>query len=105
MLVTSEFVFVSITASTLPCFHIPGRYFVLSGHRCIDSAEFWNRPNSMYTGKAVEVCNDFSFFGVEDDELIGVHVSDVEPPLGGVKALVIEAYCWARDGNIRDLLE
>jgi len=59
----------------------------------------------VYTRKAVEVCHDFSFLGVEDDELVGIHVSDVKASLGGVKALIIEADCWSRHGNIRDLLE
>ena len=41
----------------------------------------------------------------EDNDLVGIHVSDVKPSLGRVKALVIEADCWARHGHIRDLLE
>jgi hypothetical protein len=44
-----------------------------------------------YTSKAIEVRHDFSFLGIEDNELIGIHVSDVKSSLGGVKALVIEA--------------
>ncbi len=89
----------------LQCFHIHSSYFVLSRHRCIDPAQFRNRPHSVYMRKAIEVCHDFSFLGIEDNELVGIHVSDVKPSSGGVKALVIEADCWARHGNIRDLLE
>ncbi len=59
----------------------------------------------MYTRKAIEVCHDFSFLGIENNELVGIHVSDVKPSLGGVKALVIETDCWAWHGNIRDLFE
>jgi len=68
-------------------------------------AQFWDRPHSVHTRKTVEVRHDFSFVGVEDDELVGIHVRDVEPPLGRVKALVIEADGCPRHGNIRDLFE
>jgi hypothetical protein len=50
-------------------------------------------------------CHDFAFLSIEDNDLVGIHVSDVKPSLGRVKALVIEADCWARHGHIRDLLE
>jgi hypothetical protein len=59
----------------------------------------------VYTRKAVKVCHNFSFLGIEDNELVGVHVRDVKPPLGRVETLVIEADCRAGHGNIRDLLE
>jgi hypothetical protein len=59
----------------------------------------------MDTSKSVEVCHDFSFLGIEDDELVGVHVGDVKTPLGGVETLIIETDGWARHGNIHDLLE
>jgi len=40
--------------------------FVLSGCRCVYFAQFWNRPNAVDIGKAVEVRNNFAFFRVED---------------------------------------
>jgi hypothetical protein len=58
----------------------------------------------VYTRKAVEVCHDFTPLGIENYELVGVHMRDVKPPLRGIKALVIEADCSARQGDVRDLL-
>jgi hypothetical protein len=59
----------------------------------------------MYSTKAVEVRHDFSFLGIEDDKLVGVHVGDVKTPLRGVEALIVETDGWTRHGNIGDLLE
>ena len=41
--------------------------------------------------KTVEVRDNLALVGVEDYQLISVHVGDVEPPLRGDEALIVEA--------------
>ncbi len=52
--------------------------FVLSGCRCVYFAQFWNRPNAVDVGKAVEIRNNLAFLRVEDHQLISIHVGDVK---------------------------
>ena len=71
--------------------HVDNSDFVFSGHRCVDSAQFRNRQDAMNIGKAVEVRNNFSFLHVERHKLIGVHGGDIEPTVGGIETLIVEA--------------
>ena len=79
--------------------------FVLSGCRCVYFAQFWNRPNAVDVGKAIEVRNNFAFLRVEDHQLISIHVGDVETAVRAVKTLVVEANRGIRKGHVRHLLQ
>ena len=54
--------------------------------------------------KSVEVCHNFTFLHVEDHELIGVHVSDVETAMRRVKALIVKAHRRPGQRDVRDFL-
>jgi hypothetical protein len=59
----------------------------------------------MNTGEAVEVCDHFTFVDVEHDKLVRVHMRKVEPAMGLVETLIIEAHRWAGHGDVGNHLE
>jgi hypothetical protein len=44
----------------------------------------------MNIGKPIEIGNDFPFLHVEYHKLIGIHVSDIKPTVGSIKALAVK---------------
>jgi len=52
--------------------------------------------------EAIEVGQDFPFFRVENDQLVCVHVGDVEPTVRRIQALIIEAHGRAGQRYVRD---
>ncbi len=36
----------------------------------------------MNVGEAVEICHNFAFLRIENDELVGVHVGDIKTAMG-----------------------
>ena len=83
--------------------HVDNGDFMFSCRRCVDSAQLRNRPDTMNVGEAVEICHNVAFLRVEDNELIGVHVGDVETAMRGVKTLVIEANRWSWQRHVCNL--
>ena len=89
----------------LESFHIDYGAFVLPSGRCIDSAQLRNRPNAVNVREAVEICHNFAFLRIENNELIGVHVCDIKTAMGGVETLVVEARGGAGQRHVRNLLQ
>jgi len=56
-------------------------------------------------GEAVEISHNFAFLRIENDELIGIHVGDTKPTMGGVETLVVEAHGGTRQRHVRNLLQ
>ena len=59
----------------------------------------------MNVGEAIEVCHNFTFFCVENDKLISVHVGDIKAAMRGVETLIIEADCGTWQRYVRNLLQ
>lgn len=78
---------------------------MLSGGGGEDAIDFRDGENAVDVGEPVEVGDDLAVLHVEDDELIGVHVGDVEASIGAVEALVVEADGWAGERDVGDLFE
>jgi len=54
----------------------------------------------MYLWEAVQVGNQLPVTNVDDDELVCVHVRDIEPAIHRIEALIIEPDCRPRQRYI-----
>jgi hypothetical protein len=55
--------------------------------------------------EAVEICHNFAFLRIENDELIGIHVSDIKTARRRVETLIIEAHRGAWQRHVRHLFQ
>jgi hypothetical protein len=77
-------------------------HLVIARDRREDAPYLRHCPDSVNAGEAVQVGHDLSRPGVEDDELVGVHVGDVEPAACRIEALIVEANSLARHRDVGD---
>ena len=59
----------------------------------------------MHAFEPVEIGYDLPCCRIEDDELISIHVRDVEPATVGIEALIVKADCRPGHRNVGDLLQ
>src|SRR5690349_2579761 len=85
--------------------HIDHGHLVVTSHRSVDSSNFGNCNDAVYSTEPVEVGDDLTFSYIEDHELIGVHVRYVKPAMLHIEALIVEADCGSRHGNTCDCRE
>ncbi len=87
----------------LQCFCIDGRNLVISGHRRIEPMDFGRNGHAVHTSEAVEISDNLPLRRVEDNKLIGVHVSDVETAARRIEGLIIKPNGRAGHRDICDL--
>ena len=56
----------------------------------------------MNAAESVEIGNDLALSRVEDYELIGIHVREIQSAVFHVEALVVKSNRRSRHGNIRN---
>jgi hypothetical protein len=61
--------------------------------------------DAMHTRKAIQICNHSPLRRIENDQLIGVHVRDVQTPTRWIETLVVEANRRPGHRDIRDFFE
>jgi len=54
------------------------------------------------TTKTVEIRHDFTFSCIKNDQFVGVHVRNVQPAVGAIQALIIEADGRPRERHVGD---
>jgi hypothetical protein len=84
---------------------INSRYCMFPGYGGVDAAKFRHRPYSMHAFEPVEIGYDLPCCRIEDDELISIHVRDVEPATEAVEALIVKANRPSGHRYIGDLFQ
>src|SRR5579863_6108920 len=59
----------------------------------------------MNVGESIQIGDHLPFVHVEDDELVGVHMGDIQAVMGTVEALIVEANGWPGEWDVGDLGE
>jgi len=52
--------------------------------------------------ETIQVRDDLAFICIENNQLIRIHVRDVEPSVQGIQALIVEAHCGPGQWHISD---
>lgn len=81
---------------------IDGEDLVNSGGGGVDAMELRDDEDAMDAGEAGQVGNNFTGAHIEDDEVIGAHVREVEQAGGGVEGLIVEAEGRTGHGDVGD---
>jgi hypothetical protein len=76
---------------------------MIPGHGRIEAVNFGRNGYAMHPFEAIEIGDDLPLRGVEDHELVGVHVRYIEPSARWIEGPVVESHCRTRHGNIHDL--
>src|SRR6266567_5241022 len=72
---------------------------------CKYALYFRDGDHPVHPFEPVQIGHDLSLLRIEDDQLICVHVSDIEAAILCVQTLVVEPNGRTRHGNIRNLLQ
>jgi hypothetical protein len=75
---------------------------MVSGDRCVESMDLGRGDHSMHAWKAVEISDDLTRWSIENDKLVGIHVSDIQATARGIERLIIESNCGAGQGDVGD---
>jgi hypothetical protein len=82
--------------------HVHHCDLVVSRRRGIDTTQVSHCPNAVNPVEAVQVRDHPPRARVEDHELVGVHVGDVEPPARRVETLIVEPHRIPGQGHVGD---
>jgi len=84
------------------CGLIDHRDLMIAGDGGKNLPQFRNCEHAVHTTKTIQIGDDSTVFGIEDHQLIGVHVRDIQAAGRNIEALIIEANRWARQRNVCD---
>jgi hypothetical protein len=74
---------------------VDSRYFVVSRHRGEEPLDLRHSPDAMNTREAANIGKYLSTCRIKYDQVVGIHVRDVQPARSRIEALVIEPNCRA----------
>src|SRR5690349_12819691 len=78
----------------LQALHVHGNHLMFSGCRRKHTIRIGNCNHSMDTFEPVEIRDHLSLLYVKDNELVRIHVRDVESSTIGIEALIVEPDGW-----------
>ena len=76
---------------------------MFTSHRGVDTAKFRDCPYPMDSLETIEVSNNLPLGRIEDDQLVGIHMRDVEASAACVQTLIIKPDCGSGHGDVGDL--
>ena len=75
-------------------------YLVITGCRGKDPSQLRDGDDAVDTMETIQVRDDFAFLCIENNQLIRIHVRDVEASVQGIQTLIVEAHRGPGQGHI-----